>query len=200
MKLLNYADLYNRTSALVRALKHRDLYTHLHSDRVVCISEEIGFMLKLSDHEINLLKISACLHDVGKIGIPDNILLKPGKHTQFEWEIMKSHSELGEDIVMHLELETKTVIAQAIRHHHEYFNGTGYPDGLSGNEIPLFSRIISVADSYDAMTSTRPHHAAKTHQQALDVMDQEKGIKSDPSIFSIFQALIENSENRVNEY
>lgn len=196
-KKYHYADLCQCTRALVCVLKHRDLYTQLHSDRVVFISEEIGIACKLPSHEIDLLKISACFHDLGKVGIPDDILLKPGKHDKNEWEIMKTHSTIGEDIVIRLELEDGDTVAKAVRHHHEYFNGDGYPDKLAGNQIPLFSRIISISDSYDAMTNTRPYHEAKTHQQALEILHQEKGEKSDPSVLSVFLSIIENSKYRV---
>ncbi len=194
----DYETLCKCSSALVCALKHRDAHTQMHSDRVVSLAEEIGTACQLPKNDTEILKVAACFHDIGKIGIPDDILLKPSKHDADEWEVMKTHSEIGEDIVKRLELEHGSIVARAVRHHHEYFNGAGYPDRLLGEQIPLFARIISISDSYDAMTSTRPYHKAKTHQQTTDILKQEKGVKFDPDILNSFLSIIENSKNRVS--
>lgn len=190
---LDYEALCNCAGALMCALKHKDIYTQLHSERIVALSEKIGRACKLEETEISMLKVSACFHDIGKIGISDEILLKQAKLNPEEWVLMKTHSEKGEDIVNKLEMSNCSVIAGAVRHHHEYFNGSGYPDQLSGEKIPILSRIISVADSYDAMTQTRPYHKSIPHQQTMEILFEEKGYKSDPYVANKFEAIIKNS-------
>lgn len=197
-ELLDSNNLCVCTQALVRALWHRDIYTHLHSERVTNLSELLGKACDLEEHEIDLLKISACFHDLGKVGTPDEILLKPGKLNEEEWEAIKLHSENGEDIVKRLHLDNNELIAKAIRHHHEHFQGSGYPDQLSGEDIPLFSRIISVADSYDAMSMTRSYHKARSHKEVMKILLEEKGKKSDPYIFNKFEQIIETSDYKVD--
>jgi len=144
--------------------------------------------------DIGILKMAACFHDIGKIGIPDEILLKAGKLDSEEWDVMKTHSENGEDIVRGLEMEGCNIISLAVRHHHEHYNGCGYPDQISGDEIPIFSRIISVADSFDAMAETRPYHKARAHQQVMDIMSVENGIKFDPYVFNKLQSIVKESQ------
>ncbi len=187
---LEYSLLCKCTYALVVALKERDLHTQIHSESVENISHEIGNACGLSQEDIMCLRVAACFHDIGKIGIPDDILLKPGQLTSSEWEIMKSHSEKSENIVRQLQLKHCHVIAQAVRHHHEYYNGNGYPDGLSGNDIPYLSRIIAVVDSYDAMTRPRPYHQVRTHKKAIDIIFEEEGSKFEPYIVRIFENTI----------
>ncbi|MFT6984623.1 MAG: HD-GYP domain-containing protein (c-di-GMP phosphodiesterase class II) [Psychromonas sp.] len=180
--------------ALTCALKHRDLYTQLHSQRVIALSEALGTACQLSATEIDILKISASLHDIGKIGTPDQILLKAGKLDPEQWLIMKSHSQMGEDIIKKLDIKNTQTIANIVRHHHEHYDGQGYPDQLAGEQIPLLSRIISVADSYDAITESRPYHQAKTHQRAMQILHGEKGTKLDPKLVELFTLLIETSQ------
>ncbi|MBL1141052.1 MAG: HD-GYP domain-containing protein [Proteobacteria bacterium] len=193
----NYEVLCLYTEALSCALKHRDAHTQLHSQRIVLLSEELGKSCSLSENEIFILKIASCLHDIGKIGIPDNILLKQGKHNPEEWEIMKSHSTKGADIVKKLPINNTELISNIVRHHHEHYDGCGYPDKLSGENIPIMARIISVTDSYDAMTDTRPYHPAKTHKKAIEILNDEKGNKSDPYVLNKFLSRIETSSYRV---
>ena len=138
------------------ALGQRDEHTSLHSDRVVLLSAELGQHIGLSDHELELLSLAARFHDLGKIGIPDKILLKPAAFEQDEWACMKQHAVIGERIILAIEGEMTPTVARSVRHHHEHFDGSGYPDKLLGSAIPLYSRIISVTDSYDAMVASRP--------------------------------------------
>lgn len=189
-----YTTLYKYTKALSVALGYRDSLTRLHSERVLGISEEIGADCDLVNNELNILKISASFHDVGKIGIPDPILLKPTKFDDAEWEIMKQHSEIGERIMAATELNGSQQASQAIRHHHEYYNGKGYPDRLSGEDISIYSRIISIADSYDAMAVTRSYHDAKTHKEIMAILHRESGEKHDPDLMRIFCKRIEHSK------
>ena len=189
-----FIALYDYTKALAVALGHRDLLTRLHSDRVFGLSEEIAVALGLTKKDLGILKIAALLHDVGKIGIPDNILLKPSKHDAVEWEKMKEHSTIGENIMSSIEIEGAPRAALVIRHHHEYYNGLGYPDRLIGEDIPICSRIISIADSYDAMAVTRSYHKARTHLEIMSILQSETGGKHDPKLMQFFFKIIESSK------
>jgi HD-GYP domain-containing protein (c-di-GMP phosphodiesterase class II) len=192
-----YPTLIQFTNALSKVLKERDAYTRLHSDRVMNLSTEIAKYIGLPSKDLMLLKTAAALHDIGKIGIPDKVLLKAGNLDDDEIAIMHRHSEHGENIVLSLSHDGADVVAQAIRHHHEFFNGLGYPDHLAGESIPIFSRIISIADNYDAMASRRVYQDAKCHTAVMDIMSDELGHKHDPVIFAAFTKLIETSEFRV---
>ncbi len=177
------------TKALVCALRHRDNHTQLHSERVVELAGTLGRACGLSMLELSRLHAAACFHDVGKIGIPDEILLKPDRLRPEEWEVMQTHSEKGEDIVRNLVIDDSATIAKAVRHHHENYDGTGYPDALAGESIPIYSRIISVCDSYDAMMETRPYHLARSHAEAISVMFEEVN-KYDPWIIEKFEKIV----------
>jgi HD-GYP domain-containing protein (c-di-GMP phosphodiesterase class II) len=189
----SYVILVKYTKALAVALAERDLNTRLHSDRVVAISQAIGKRYGLTGTELALLEIGASFHDIGKIGVPDQILLKPAKLEQDEWQRMKAHSEIGERILRAIDLPGVDQVASAIRHHHEHFDGHGYPDGLAGEAIPLISRIIAVADSYDAMAVTRAYHRPRSHAEIMSILSEEAGAKLDPYIFKHFAILIETS-------
>lgn len=189
-----FRALFAYTKALSVALGYRDLLTRLHSERVQGISEVIGAALGLDQNKLNALRIAASFHDIGKIGIPDRILLKPAQFDDAEWKIMKSHSEIGEKIMIATEIEGAQQAARVIRHHHEHFNGSGYPDGLAGEDIPVCARIISIADSYDAMAVTRTYHRARTHGEIMDILNEENGIKHDPELMRLFCKIIETSE------
>lgn len=197
-RFMDNNQLYFGTEALICALKYRDAHTQLHTQRVIYLSEALGIACQLSAPEIDMLKISASLHDIGKIGIPDEILLKPGKFDPQQWKIMQSHSQKGEDIIKTLGLKDSPAIANIVRHHHEHYNGQGYPDQLAGEQIPILSRIISVADSYDAITESRSYHQAKTHQQAMQILQGEKGTKHDPKLVELFALLIETSQYKAS--
>ena len=187
-----YITLYKYTKALSVALGHRDPLTQLHSERVLGLSEAIGVGCGLSNKELGILKIAASFHDIGKIGIPDYILLKPSQLDEAEWEKMKQHSELGERIMVATELEGSQQASLAIRNHHEHYNGQGYPDSLSGEEISIYSRIIGIADSYDAMAVTRSYHRARTHLEIMAILHKETGKKHDPELMRIFCEIIES--------
>ena len=189
-----FVALYNYTKALAVALGHRDLLTRLHSDRVLGLAGEMAAALGMVKKDLAILKIAALFHDIGKIGIPDSILLKPSKHDAAEWEKMKEHSAIGENIMSALKIEDSPRAAKVIRHHHEYYNGMGYPDKLSGEDIPICSRIISIADSYDAMAVTRSYHKARTHSEIMSILESERGVKHDPNLMQIFCKIIESSE------
>ncbi len=189
-----FAALYTYTKGLSVALGYRDRLTQLHSERVLGLSSELGRHCGLSSHELDILKIAASFHDIGKIGIPDHILLKPSQFDEDEWEHMKQHAEIGERIMAATELEGSKPASLAIRHHHEHFNGRGYPDGLSGDAIPIQARIIAIADSYDAMAVTRSYHRAKPHREIMTILHEETGAKHDPALMRIFCTIIESSQ------
>ncbi len=185
--------------AIHAAVEVRDEHTAVHGLQVARLSESLGRAISLGSDEIDALREAAHIHDVGKIGIPDHVLLKPSALTSHEWEIMKSHSILGARIVAAQssphwqELRASTEIVHAIRHHHERFDGLGYPDGLSGDAIPLWARIILIADCYDALTETRAYRPSLAHDAAMEVMAEERGRVSDPELFDVFARTIENS-------
>ena len=186
------------SQALILALGQKDQYTQLHSKRVVELSHSLAEALRLNKDEIKTLRFSAAFHDIGKIGIPDKVLLKDTSLNDEEWKIMKSHSTKSEEIVKGLNFENSNIIANIVRHHHEHFDGSGYPDKLKEKEIPIFSRIISIADSYDAMASPRPYHKERNHNEVLNIIKEESGIKHDPELVKLFEKIIEKSEYRVS--
>jgi HD-GYP domain-containing protein (c-di-GMP phosphodiesterase class II) len=194
-----YSALFKYTKALSVALGYRDLLTRLHSERVLGLSHEIGVRCGLSEKELGILKIAASFHDIGKIGIPDHILLKPASFEEAEWEVMKQHPKIGETIMAATELEGSQQSALIIRQHHEHYDGSGYPDGLSGESIPLCSRIIAIADAYDAMAVTRSYHHARKHREVMEILRDESGKKFDPRLMLIFSEIIESSEFKAAE-
>lgn len=189
-----YNILYKYTKALALALGYRDPLTRLHSERVLGLSEELGKWCGLSSLELGVLKISAAFHDIGKIGIPDLILLKPGQLDETEWEIMKQHSAMGAQIMTATELEGSQEAALVIRQHHEHYDGSGYPDGLAGDAISICARIVAIADSYDAMAVTRAYHRARTHGAIMDILHAESGAKHDSELMRHFCESIETSQ------
>ncbi len=178
--------------ALRVALEERDAYTFEHCDRVISLSLLLGGDCGLNSEELLTLKVAACFHDVGKIGIPDHILLKPGPLDDGEWSAMRTHSAIGERILRGWNLGEAERAAVAVRHHHEHFDGNGYPDGLAGSEIPQLSRIIAIADSYDAMTLRRAYHPARERNDVLQLMEDGSGTQFDPELLSRFLGLIDS--------
>lgn len=189
-----YPALIQFTSALSIALNERDAYTRLHSDRVTGLCIELGKKIDLHSRELSLLETAAALHDIGKLGIPDEVLLKAGRLDEHELTIMQTHSERGGNIVLSLGHDGAAEVAAAIRHHHENFDGQGYPDKLQGENIPLLARIITIADNYDAMVSRRIYQLAKNHHTVIDLMSSESGFKHDPVLLAEFIRLIETSQ------
>ena len=193
-----YATVQGSVEALTMALHVRDDYTRFHCDRVVVLAKELAEACGVRDKALDTLHLCALFHDIGKIGIPDCVLLKPGRLDPDEWTLMKTHSTLGESLFRSAALDCVDEVAPVIRHHHEAFDGSGYPDGLSGERIPLLSRILLIADAYDAMARTRPYHQARPHGEIMAVMGSESGHKLDPGIFRTFSALIGSSVARVH--
>jgi HD-GYP domain-containing protein (c-di-GMP phosphodiesterase class II) len=184
-------------ASLTYVLNERDGYTGKHCLRVRKMAVELGKLCSLSAHDLTLLRTAAGLHDIGKIDIPDRILLKAGKLDPDEWEIMKTHSARSQAICLAVNLEDMDKVGMVTRHHHERFDGQGYPDGLSGEAIPALSRIIAIADSYDAMSTPRPYRSAIPHQVIMDELMQDNGCMYDPYILGRFCEAIEGSNYRV---
>lgn len=174
--------------ALAQAVEQRDANTGNHCERLSFISVALGVALGLDRVSLLALYRGGYLHDVGKVGIPDAILFKPGKLTEEEWVTMRSHTVRGEEICRHL--KALSPVLPIIRHHHERWDGSGYPDGLRGDQIPLLARILQIADIYDALTSARPYKAAYTATEAIDIMREEtKRGWRDPRVFRLFTRL-----------
>jgi len=166
--------------ALARAVDARDSETGDHSGRVASYAVAMARRLGLSAEEIAELKIAAELHDIGKIGVPDAILMKPGPLTPEEWDLMRQHAIVGSNILQSTPLSE--VVKQAVRHVHEWWGGRGYPDKLHGDQIPLFARILAVADAFEAMTSKRPYRRPFSTEQALAELRPMRGIQFDPQV------------------
>jgi len=185
-----------KTIALIGALKQRDTNTGEHSDRTHALALELGRAVALSSAELDTLGLAAHLHDVGKIGIPDSVLLKPGRLEPDELQVMRTHAQRGHDILVAVPDDAIVGIARIVRHHHEAFDGSGYPLGLKGEAIPALSRIIAIADSYDAMATDRPYHHAKDHSAIMRILFDEQSHKYDPKLVRTFEALIEGSSHK----
>lgn len=175
--------------ALAKALEARDDNTSSHSLNVTRYSMLLGEHLGLDEEELRVLSQGALMHDLGKIGIPDNILKKPGGLDESEFEIIKQHPMMTSEILD--TLETSDHFAAIARSHHERWDGTGYPDGLNGEDIPLLARIVAIADAWDAMTSNRVYRDAMNENIALDIIEREQNSGQwDPYLVGKFIKLI----------
>ncbi len=176
---------------LARAGEYRDEETGNHIIRMAKYSRIIAEEIGLSREEAEVIEMAAPMHDIGKIGIRDEILLKPGKLTPAEFEIMKKHTPIGYDILKDSPSKFLQMGAVIALGHHEKFDGTGYPNGLSGEEIPIEARIVAIADVYDALVSERPYKHAWSTQAALDYMESISGKHFDPDVFEAFMSQID---------
>ena len=179
-----YENLFSTIYAFVKAIGAKDSYTEQHSNRVTAVAKILAHKMECSAEELDILNTAGLLHDIGKIGIRDEILLKPGKLTDEEYEIIKTHSIIGANIVGQLGLWERE--QQIIRCHHERFDGTGYPDGLKGGDIPFLARILSVADVYDALASDRTYRNKMDEAQILEIIQRGKGSFFDPAVVDTF--------------
>jgi len=175
--------------ALTAAIEARDLETGEHCQQLGWMGERVARLLGLPELEQTTIRIGGYLHDVGKIAIADRILLKPGPLTDEEYTEMQRHAEIGASIVS--THEAMTGIAQIVRHHHERFDGRGYPDRLAGDAVPLGARIISIADALSAMTSDRPYRRAMALEPAWDEIVRNSGAQFDPAIVDVFGTMVE---------
>jgi HD-GYP domain-containing protein (c-di-GMP phosphodiesterase class II) len=170
----------------VQTVDHKDRYTRKHSEEVTRWALTVARRLALSNETERALRIAGLLHDVGKIGIPDSILRKPGQLSSEEFEVVKQHALLSELIIK--EVPNLGDVMAAVGSHHERWDGTGYPRGLQGDHIPLLGRILAVADAYSAMTSDRPYRKALTGTQAREELINGAGSQFDPEIVAAFLA------------
>jgi len=180
--------LKNATRATLEAfsetIEQKDAYTKGHCNRVCSIAMAMGKAMELSQDEIQIIEGGSLLHDIGKIGISESILNKTSSLTQEEYEIIKTHPVAGERIILHIELFQP--YRPIIRSHHECFDGSGYPDGLKGNQIPLDVRIVTLADAYDSMTSNRAYRSALPSEIAIEEIKFCSGTQFDPELVNIF--------------
>ncbi len=188
-QLQNYSDMLNTTykntvKTLTYAIDAKDTYTAGHSQRVATISNIISVSLGLAEAEQKVIELAALFHDIGKLGIPDEILNKPGKLSELEIKKIKQHPVTGVNILKNIEFLVPTL--PIILHHHERYSGGGYPDSLLGNSIPLGARILAVADTYDAITSDRSYRKGLTHEEAVKEILRNAGTQFDNEIVQEF--------------
>ena len=183
--------------ALAATVDARDPFTYGHSGRVADIAQTIGKATGLVEKELADLYAASLLHDVGKVGVPDAVLTKPDVLTEEEWEIIKKHSAEGARIAGYI--KGLGAVVPVIKHHHEWYDGTGYPDGLKGEEIPLGARIISVADAYDTMTTARPYREVVSQQEALEELRRFSGTQFDPELVEAFCRAMNEDKGKVKK-
>jgi len=175
--------------ALVSAVEARDPYAYGHSRKVSTYAEALAKAIGLSPDEVSRVSTAALLHDIGKIGIPDKVLNKKGKLNGEDWEAIKAHPRLGANIIGNIPHLVSCV--SSILHHHERWDGGGYPEGLKGEEIPIEARILAIADSFEAMTSARPYRPSLSYEEVIKKLRQGAGIKFDPKLVEVFIGIIE---------
>jgi putative two-component system response regulator len=175
--------------SLARAVEAKDEYTEGHCERLSILAEEMGKELDLSDKDLQILRRGGILHDIGKIAIDDAILLKPGRLTDEEFDVIKKHPVIGENICK--PLKTLRPVLPIIRYHQERYNGSGYPEGLEGDSIPIHARIIGIVDCYDALTTDRTYRKALSEEDAIKIMEKETSDGLwDPQLFDILLDLL----------
>jgi putative nucleotidyltransferase with HDIG domain len=184
--------------AMISTVEAKDPYTQGHCVRVQSL---VGKLLErlpgAPAKERTQIETSALLHDIGKIGVPDSLLLKEGRLTNEEIDVIRSHATIGEKILLHL--DSMKTVARWVRHHHERWDGLGYPDGLRGEAIPFASRVIGVADAIDAMSSTRPYRQSRTREEVVEVLKECRGTQFDPQIADCAIQLLEVKERQTVE-
>jgi putative nucleotidyltransferase with HDIG domain len=178
--------------ALEAALDVRDQSAPGHCRRVAKLAVQLGNRMGLRLDDLIALEHGALLHDIGKLGVPDGVLMKPGSLNEDEWDTMRQHPEIGCEIVGHIDFLQNAL--PIIRHHHERYDGSGYPDGLVGDKIPLLARIFAVSDAYDAQTHQRPYNTILNLEQVLANLQEASGTQFDPAIVDAFVAMIREEE------
>jgi len=171
-----------------RILDERDHYTAVHSTSVAKLAVRIAQEMDLSESEIEKVNVAAKVHDIGKIAVPDAILLKPGPLDDDEWTVMKKHPVISAELIEGLSIYSH--VADAVRHEHEHWDGSGYPDGLKGNDIPLIARIITAADVYDALSTDRPYRKAFTIEKSIEMTKGMRGKELDPTVADALERVL----------
>jgi putative nucleotidyltransferase with HDIG domain len=182
--------IYQSLLGLANALEAKDVYTRGHSERVGALGRRLALAFGLPAADAEIVARAGLLHDIGKIGIPESVLRKAGPLTTEEWALMRRHPLIGAQIVAPFEFFTAG--ASVIRHHHERVDGSGYPDGIAGEAIPLGARIVAVADVYDALTSDRPYRQAMAKEDARAFLRTQAGVGLDAELVGAFLTLTEN--------
>ncbi|MDD5668728.1 MAG: HD domain-containing protein [Candidatus Omnitrophica bacterium] len=180
---------FETITALAIAVEARDVYSRGHSDRVSKYSVQVAKRLNLEERQIKIIENAGVLHDIGKIGVGDAILLKSGPLTDVERTIMQQHPSIGEGII--IPLHGFSALRDPVRHHHEWLNGEGYPDHLMGDQISIEARILTVSDCFDAMISTRPYRKAMSYEEAKGELNKYKGVRYDPRVVDALCAYFE---------
>lgn len=180
-----------------RILDERDHYTSVHSSEVADLAEKIAQEMGLSQRVIEKTKIAALVHDIGKIAVPDSILFKPGSLNEEEWAVMKCHPVISAELIEGLEIYKP--VANAVRHEHERWNGSGYPDGIKGNKIPLIARIIAAADIYNALSTDRPYRKAFSHEKTIEMIKEMKSADLDPVVADALLRVLDSLENESSQ-
>jgi response regulator RpfG family c-di-GMP phosphodiesterase len=186
-----FESVLHTLTSLIIAVNRRDMYTEGHCKRVANMSLALADGVGASEYDKDVVRVVAPIHDVGKIGIPDSILLKQGRLTDDEYAVMKGHSFYGEEIINRFDILSNE--AKITRHHHESFDGHGYPDHLAGNSIPYCSRIIALCDTWDAMTTDRPYRKGMSTEEALAEIRRCKGTQFDPDLTDCFLEMMDAS-------
>ena len=184
-KIISQNHLMEMVTSLAGAIDAKDPYTKGHSTSVSRYSEALARSLNLPEEEVQRIRLGALLHDVGKIGIPENVLKKPDKLLDDEWEIMKQHPVIGAEKVL-MPNEALHEFIPIVKYHHEHYDGTGYPEKLKGEEIPYAARIVSVADAYHALISDRPYRKGMSVEKACEILKMGSGIQWDPDLVRHF--------------
>jgi len=192
----DFGDIACSLESLALAIEVRDAYTRGHCDRTGRIARALGQCFDLDADELEQLELAAHFHDVGKIGVPDRVLLHSGPVADEDWPSIRAHSELGERIFLASGHRHAAAVSALIRHHHEAIDGSGYPDGLASDAIPLGARILRVADSYDAMTTRRPYAEGRVHEAAMRILYEEQDAKIDADVFRVFERLMRDMSLR----
>jgi len=186
----SFVELAETTS---RVLGVRDPYTQQHEQRVAELAREVGERMELDEEELLGLYLGGMLHDIGKIAIPETILTKPGELSDIEWDMIRSHPRRGHDEILE-ETDFPWPVAEMTLHHHERLDGSGYPDGLEGEELSFEVRVIGACDVVEAMSTRRPYRAARSKERVLDVLGEGRGIKFDPQVTDILFKMVEQGE------
>lgn len=183
--------LHQFSESLGAAIDAKDTFTRQHSDEVAEISHSIALSMGLDSGQADLIHIAGHLHDIGKIGVPDNVLQKKGSLNEAEWACIKKHPDIGADILRPVSPLAEQGIVDMVRHHHERYDGNGYPSGLKGKEIPLGSRIIAVADTLSAILQNRPYREAKDFEFVVTEICRCSGNQFDPDVVAAFMRIRE---------
>ena len=189
LETLDPARTVEFLEVLAETIEIKDPYMRGHARRVAYYASLIAYRMHLSAEEHDHVRLAAFLHDLGKVGVPTDLLLRPGALSREELAIVQEHPAIGARLIRPLDIAVR--VSEAIRHHHEWWDGTGYPDGLAGTDIPLVARVIGVADAFDAMSSDRPYRKALSRETAVSELRRYAGVQFDPDVAKEFLAILE---------